>query len=122
MFSFLGKLFSSSGAGEAIVESVSSGIDKIWYTDEEKADAVATARREGYAVYMTWLQSTTGSRLARRWVALLVTGIWALEHITAVFFAQVAVFVDNTDRAEKFLEASNQLFEHAGRALHGRVD
>ena len=46
MFSFLGKLFGTDKAGEAIVDGATSAIDKIWYTEEEKAEDAAQAKRE----------------------------------------------------------------------------
>ncbi|MCP4991944.1 MAG: hypothetical protein GY928_39605 [Colwellia sp.] len=110
---FLGRLFGGDKAGAAIVDSVSNGIDKIWYTAEEKAEATAQARTEGFAVYMEWLKSTSGSRIARRWIAMLVTGIWAIEHITAVIFSQIAVFINDLEKISKFIEASDRLFSHA---------
>ena len=49
MFSFIGKMFGSSKAGEKIIDGVTTGIDKLWYTDEEKAGDAAQAKREGMA-------------------------------------------------------------------------
>ena len=84
MFGFIAKMFGSQKAGEKIIEGVSNGIDKLWYTDEEKAGDAAQAKREGMAVYMKWLESTSGSRIARRLLAVGAFSIWAIEHITAV--------------------------------------
>lgn len=108
--SFLGRLFGSDKATEALVNNVSNGIDKLFYTSEEKAEDAAQARREGQAVLMKWLESTSGSRLARRVLALIVTGIWALEHVGALMTAQVAVFSGNP---EKWLKSSQLLAQYA---------
>ena len=81
---FIGKMFGSEKAGEKIIDGVTNGIDKLWHTDEEKADDRAQAKREGMAVYMKWLESTSGSRIARRMLAVGAFSIWAVEHITAV--------------------------------------
>ena len=59
MFAFLGSLFGSAKAGEKIIDGVTSSIDKLWHTDEEKADDVAQARREGMTAYMAWLPGVT---------------------------------------------------------------
>ena len=80
------------------------------YTEEEKAGDAAQAKREGMAVYMAWLESTSGSRIARRILALMVTGIWALEHLSSVILGTIAVWV--TDSTE-YTEASKLLAEHA---------
>lgn len=101
MFGFIGKMFGSSAAGEKIIDGVTDGIDKLWYTDEEKAGDAAQAKREGMAVYMKWLESTSGSRIARRLLAVGAFSIWAVEHITAVimrvlsnWFGDATVLVD----------------------------
>ena len=98
---FLGKMFGSSEAGEKIIDGVTAGIDKLWYTDEEKAGDAQQAKREGMAVYMKWLESTSGSRIARRLLAVGAFSIWAVEHITAVimrvlsnWFGDATVLVD----------------------------
>lgn len=123
MFGFLGRLFGSDKASEAVVEGISQGIDKLIYTDEEKADAVAEARREGYRVYMAWLESTTGSRVARRLIALIAVGLWALEQLVAQAFAVAGIFSDPgkinqsgeyiAGPADRLAQASDQLFQHA---------
>ena len=119
-FAFLANMFGSAKVGEKLVDNISSGIDKMWYTAEEKAEDVAKARTEGFQVYTEWLKSTSGSRLARRFIALITVGIWALEHIGAVFMAQLGVFLDDPD---KFIKASEMLAGYASdnNALVGVV-
>ena len=56
MFSFLGKLFGTDKAGEKLVDGATSAIDKIWYTEEEKAEDAAQAKREAAAVYISGLR------------------------------------------------------------------
>lgn len=104
MFSFFGRLFGSSKAGEIMVENVSKGIDKLWYTAEEKADDAAQARREGMQVYMTWLESTSGSRVARRLIALIITMPWALAHFLATVFSSVAPFITGVETIHKMID------------------
>ena len=100
---FIGKMFGSEKAGEKIIEGVSNGIDKLWYTKEEQAEDAAQAKREGMAVYMKWLESTSGSRIARRLLAVGAFSIWAVEHITAVimrvlsnWWGDVSIVVTNS--------------------------
>ncbi|MBL4591196.1 MAG: hypothetical protein JKY96_04485 [Phycisphaerales bacterium] len=92
MFGFLGSLFGSKAAGERIIDGVSKAADKLFYTSEEKAEDSAKARSKGYQVYMKWLESTTGSRLARRFIALMVTGLWVVEHVSAIGLQIASVF------------------------------
>ena len=123
LMSFLGKLFGTDKAAASLIDNVSNGLDKLVYTSEEKAEDAAKARSEGYQVYMEWLKSTSGSRVARRLIALIVTGIWAVQHILGQCFALTAVFMDDIVMVEKFTQSSDMLFEHAqeNNALVGVV-
>lgn len=129
MFKFISKMFGSEKAGEALVDGISSSIDKIWYTDEEKADAVAVARTEGFAVYTEWLKSTSGSRLARRFLAIIVTGPWAFAHTLSMLLDALAPFISGTEEiaelvhgevtmmtvmtSDKYIAAANSLSANA---------
>ena len=97
MFSWVGKLFGSDKAAEKLIDTVSSGIDKAFYTSEEKAEDRAIARREGHAFIIEWLKSTTGSRLARRVIALIVTCMWTLQYLTAQLLLIIAVWSDTPE-------------------------
>ncbi|MCP5136586.1 MAG: hypothetical protein H6981_07290 [Gammaproteobacteria bacterium] len=101
MFQFLGSLFGSAKAGERIVDGAINAVDKLFYTDEEKAEAAASARSEGFKVYMAWLESTSGSRLARRFIALIVVMIWASEHLASVLAGGLAVFATDPVKWER---------------------
>lgn len=125
MFSFFGSMFGNKEAGNKIIDGVKDGIDKIWYTDEEKAEDVAQARREGYAVYMEWLKSTSGSRLARRYIAVIITTPWAIAQVLSMILDMVTPFIKGVEtvktiidgklteqlvlKSDKFVEASNSL-------------
>jgi len=108
MFGLLGSLFGTAKAGEAMIAGVTNGIDKLFYTGEEQAEAKAKARTEGMTVYMAWLASTSGSRLARRVLALSVTSVWIIEHMMAVLFDTMAVFTNNAGAltSDKLVTAS----------------
>jgi hypothetical protein len=115
MWGIFGKLFGSSAAGEKIIDGVSNGIDKLWYTKEEKAEDQAkreeradAMRVKGYEVYMSWLESTTGSRIARRVIAIMITGIWALEHVSAIVLRTASVFVDEPTKWAQAAEMLSQ--------------
>ena len=103
MWSFIGRMFGSQKAGEAIIDGVSSGVDKMFYTAEEKADDAAQARREGMAVYMEWLKSTSGSRLARRFLALIITMPWALANFVSLVLDAVAPFISGVEQIPRLV-------------------
>lgn len=120
MFQWLGSLFGSQTVGEKLIDNISSAADKLVYTSEEKAEDAAKARSEGFRVYMTWLESTSGSRLARRFLALGVAGIWGIEHLASVSTGVFAPFADDVTKWERI---SQMLADHASNnnALVGVV-
>lgn len=72
-----------TGGGEAaekVVSGVYDGIDAAIYTDEEKA----RASQKILDWKLEWLKATSPSRVARRIIALIVTGTWALLLFIAV--------------------------------------
>lgn len=93
MFGFIGKLFGSDKAAAAIVDNVSNGLDKMFYTDEEKANDGAKDRSEARSMLIRWMESTQGSNLARRTIALVITGIWALQYTVSLIIFAVAPWV-----------------------------
>lgn len=119
MISLLGRLFGSTNAGEAVLNGAVEAVDKIWYTEEEKAEDVAKAKTEAFAVYREWLESTSGSRVARRLLAMGAFGIWSLQHLSAMMFQLIAIWkVD-----PRFTEAATVLGDVASsnNALVGLV-
>lgn len=119
MMSLLGRLFGSTNAGEAVLNGAVDAVDKIWYTEEEKAEDVAKAKTEAFSVYREWLESTSGSRVARRLLAMGAFGIWSLQHLSAMMFQLIAIWkVD-----PKFTEAATVLGDVASsnNALVGLV-
>ncbi len=112
---FFGRLFGSSEAGNTLIEGGINAIDKLVYTREEEAEDKAKAKTELMSVYMAWLTSTSGSRLARRLLALIVTGIWAAEHVTSVVLRVFSVFTNDSGAltSDKFIAAADMLSTEA---------
>tara|TARA_B100001059_G_C17734553_1_gene528105 strand:+ start:368 stop:820 length:453 start_codon:yes stop_codon:yes gene_type:complete len=84
MFGWLGKLFGTDKAASSLIDNISRGLDKLHYSEQEKAEDRAQAVKEGNQVYMEWLKSTSGSRLARRYIAIIVTTVWVLQYIVSL--------------------------------------
>lgn len=106
-----GKLFGTGKATEKLIDNVSSGLDKLHYGAQERAEA--QERREirsdamkvkGFDVIAEWLKSTSGSRLARRIIALVAISIWAIEHIGAMVMHVASVWVTNPEQFIKTAE------------------
>lgn len=109
--SFLGKLFGSSDAASDLVNNLASGLDKLSYSHEEKAEAHAKDVSESRTVLLEWLKSTSGSRLARRLIALIVTSIWAMQYITAQALSIAAIWSDSA--AEKLRDSAQIITDNA---------
>jgi len=108
----LGNLFGTSKAAEKMVDHLSNGLDKLVYTDEEKAEARAKARSEALRTYSRWLEATTGSRLARRFLAFAFTGPWVLETTAATVLRAVAPWAGDA-RAKLLADSADALWAAA---------
>lgn len=92
--SFWGKLFGTEKALTGIVDGVTKGLDALVYTDEEKAADAAVDRSEARKMVVGWMAATQGQNLARRLIALSITGVWLSMYLVSVLCAMVAVFTD----------------------------
>lgn len=101
--SFWGKLFGTEKALTGIVDGVTNGLDALVYTDEEKAADAAADRSEARKMVVGWMAATQGQNLARRLIALSITGVWLSMYLVSVLCAMVAVFTnaDGVVTAEK---------------------
>lgn len=104
--SFLGRLFGTEKALTKAVDSVSKGLDALVYTDEEQAQEAAKDRSEARKMIVEWMRATQGQNLARRLIALSITGVWLSQYIAAQIVSAVAVFSGDK---EKLLELSGIL-------------
>lgn len=92
--SFIGRLFGTEKALSGIVDGVSKGLDALVYTDEEKAGDAAKDRTEARQMVVQWMVATQGQNLARRLIALSITGVWLMMYLFSVFCGMVAVFTN----------------------------
>ena len=86
MFGFLGKLFGTDKAIEKGIDAVTNGFDKLIYTGEEKAEDQAKSVTEARMMVIEWMKSTQGQNLARRLLALVITGTWLIMYILSAAF------------------------------------
>lgn len=103
MFSLIGKMFGTEKALSSIVDGVSRGLDALVYTDEEKSGDAAKERTEARQMVVSWMKSTQGQNLARRLIALSITGVWLSMYLLAVLFNMIAVF---SQQSEQFVAVS----------------
>lgn len=107
MAGFLGRLFGTEKALAAVVDGVSNGLDKLVFTDEEKADAAAKDRSEARQMVVGWMQATQGQNLARRLIALSITGVWLGQYLLAQFVSFIAIFISDKDYTERLSNAAS---------------
>ena len=103
----LGRLFGSDDAITSLVDNASNGIDKLFYTEEEKAEDKAKSASEARSMVIDWLKCTQGQNLARRLIALIVTFIWVLQYVAMMTLSTLAVWVESADTSKKMVESSN---------------
>jgi len=109
--SFWGKLFGTEKALSGIVDGVTKGLDALIYTDEEKAGDAAKDRTEARQMVVQWMAATQGQNLARRLIALTITGVWLLQYLAAQGLALVSIWVNDP---AKWLDAAKLMREGAG--------
>lgn len=107
MWGLFAKMFGSEKALEKTVDAVSNGLDKLVYTDEEKAGDAARARSEARAMLVEWMQATQGQRLARRFLAVSVTSTWLLLYLVSIASAVLAVWLQEV--SSRLLQTSKLL-------------
>lgn len=76
MKKILGAIFGSSKNTETVL----SGIDKVWFTNEEKSD-----------FFLKYLAATQPQNMARRLIALVVVVLWALLIVSGVTIYKIDV-------------------------------
>ncbi|PKR56330.1 hypothetical protein [Thalassospira lohafexi] len=96
--SFFGKLFGTDKALGGIVDGVANSLDKLVYTDEEKAEDHAKSVTEARRMVVDWMAATSGQNLARRLIALAITGVWLGMYLLSVMANMIAVFVETDDK------------------------
>lgn len=105
MFGWIGKgvkaLFSSSETTEKLVDAAIKTGDALVFTDEERSDASMLLLK----LRIEYAQATTGSRLARRLLSLMVTGCY----LSWFSVAGVLILIGQTDKAAQVGELLTSL-------------
>jgi len=109
MFGFLGRLFSSNKAVEEGVSAISNGIDKLFYTSEEKAENEMKVRQKAGELLVSWMGATQGQNIARRLLAIMIAFTWLFMYLIAaglnvcVVWFQDPVLVQNLQSSAKII-------------------
>lgn len=84
MFGFLGKLFGSSKAAEKMVDATIGGLDKLFYTKQEKSEDRMEMDKFAGNMFIEWQKNTQGQNIARRILALTIAGTWLFQYWVAM--------------------------------------
>lgn len=89
---FLKRLFSSPDVIEKTVDGIYSGVDKVFFTQEERSEATQKAQE----IYQAMWMAAVPSALSRRIIACSVTFVWV---ILVLLMVALGIF-DNMASAE----------------------
>ena len=95
MFDIIGRLLGTDKAMSTAVTGLRDGLDALVYTDEEKATDALVERSEARQMVVRWMEATQGQNLARRLIALTVTGIWVFQYFIAMVMDVAVIWVDD---------------------------
>ena len=98
MNKILGAIFGSSKNTETIVDGAVSGLDKMFFTAEEKSEANAKLSEW----YLRYLEASQPQNLARRFIAIIVVVLWSMMILCGVLTwrmdSEYSVFIFDTLR------------------------
>lgn len=90
--SFLGRVFGADKAVEKTIETARQLVDEAFYTRQEESEDKRAAASEARGLLIRWLETTSPSRLARRVIALGITGTWLALFIGSTLFSLASVW------------------------------
>ena len=94
--SWLGNLFGTSGAVDKAIDIAGRITDEAFYTKQEESADKAKATTEARGYLIKWLEATTGSRLARRVLALSTAFVWLSQYVISGICSFAAVFTEDS--------------------------
>lgn len=92
MNKIIGAIFGSSKNTETIVDGAVAGLDKIWFTKEEKAEA----NQKLSDWYLQYLAATQPQNIARRLIAMVIVWLWWLLVVFGVICRGIELWVFDT--------------------------
>ena len=108
----IGKIFGTDKAASSLVDGVKNGLDKLVYTDEEKADDIAKSTSEARTMFIEWMRATSGQNLARRVLAFFIAGIWGSQYMGEMALSVASIWVKDP---KKYIDSAKILGDHASQ-------
>lgn len=116
---FFGRMFGTDKAIEKSIDLVGSGLDKMWYTDEEKAEDVFRDRAAARAILIEWVDKSQGQNVARRFLALVITSTWLFMYLAEAGLHVSALWL--TGDNAKLISESAQLIGERAMEMNGAM-
>jgi hypothetical protein len=113
-FATIGKVFGTDKAIEKVIDTASTGIDKLFYTDEERAEDGRKERAEARSMIIEWMKNSQGQNLARRILAFMITGTWLFLYLFSAAIDAVSPWVNS--------ESISTALISSGSAISARAD
>ena len=92
------------------IEIIKDAGDALVYTDEEKAKDNAKRSEQIDKLLINWLETTKGANIARRWIAVIVAGIWSFLFIFSWVATQLAIWLSDKKEKVEAMVAANASF------------
>ena len=86
-------IFGTSKATTAIVKTGLNLLDDAFYTTEEKSEDKRQFQLQMSNEILSWVKQTSGQRIARRFIAMIVTLLWSGLWATSVLLQFAAIFL-----------------------------
>lgn len=104
---FFARIFDSASVLKEGLQIARDAGDALVYTEEEKSRDAAKVRE----LTVNWMKATQGQNLARRLIALSITGVWLLMYVVSVFCSIAAVFINHDKMHEVSVIATSAATE-----------
>ena len=110
--SFWSRLLGTDDSVSKVIDHTASGIDKIWYSAQERTQDEIAANHRATDMLLDWIKSTSGQNVTRRVLAFSIAGAWLFMVIAATIGDMVSVWVD-PEFAKLVIETSKALDRRA---------
>ena len=116
----LAYLFGTQRSAEKTISTVSNGLDKLVYTDEEKANDAAVERAEARRMLIRWAESTGGQSVTRRFLAISLTMLWGSIYGAKLVLNALAPWMPDQVTVDRMMQSAQSL-EVSAHEMNGAM-
>lgn len=104
MTGFFKRMFGAPETVKQTIDIVAQGLDKIVYTDEEKAEDNRKDVTQARAMMLDWIKATQGQNLSRRFIAITTTVAYFLCFLITYIAGGLAAYYSGDEESIKAIE------------------